>query len=309
MQHLYGLPDVPVEKDSVITIGVFDGVHLGHQQLIRRLVTAAHAQNQLAIVLTFFPHPDVVLRGLTGRYYLASTEQRAELMGKLGVDIVVTLPFDQAFRQIRAAAFVESLRQRLRLRSLWVGADFAMGYQREGNIAFLQARGQEQGFEVDVIEMVEADHTVISSTAIRQALQAGDVEAARAALGRAYSVTGVVAQGQQRGRTIGFPTANLAVWEDQVLPANGVYAGWATWNGQRYMAVTNVGLRPTFNGEGVTVEAYLLDFSGDLYGQPLELSFETRLREEKKFDGIDALIAQIKADVEAGRAYLEGQQE
>lgn len=307
MMHLYKLSDANLPQSSVVTIGVFDGIHQGHRALIERLVNEAKSAGLLSVVLTFFPHPDRVLRGLSGRYYLTSPEQRAEELGKLGVDCVVTLPFNDETRQIRAADFVNQLVESLKMKELWVGADFALGYKREGNVEFLTARGKEQGFNVTAIDLVQAENApgAISSTMIRQALENGDVEQATAWLGRSYVVRGEVVHGLARGRTIGFPTANIDVWAEQVIPANGVYAGWATLeNGERYKAVTNIGVRPTFDGTGVTVEAYLLDFDGDLYGQQLAFSFEHRLRGEKKFNGIQELVAQISADAEAGRAIL-----
>jgi len=304
MKHIYHLAEAHLEQPSLVTIGVFDGVHIGHQHLIRRLVADAHANNRLAVVLTFFPHPDVVLRGLQGRYYLMTPEQRADEMAKLGVDFVVTHPFDDVVRQIRAADFVDQLVEHLKIDALWVGSDFAMGYKREGNVDYLRAQGEEKGFSLNVIDLIVAEGATISSTAIRDALLNGDVGQVREWLGRAYEVEGEVIHGQERGRTIGFPTANTAVWPQQVIPANGVYAGWATIGDERFMAMTNVGVRPTFEGEGVTVEAYLLDFDRDIYGQKVRLSFETRLRAEQKFNGIQELIAQIGKDVEAGRAHL-----
>lgn len=305
MQHHYDLGLVTLSQPSMVTIGVFDGMHRGHQQLIRSLVEKARAANALSVVLTFFPHPDAVLRGITGRYYLTTPEERAQLMGDLGVDQVVTLAFNDEFRQVRAATFVNSLVERLKMIELAVGADFALGYQREGNVEFLRARGAEQGFTVNVFDLVrDGGSEKISSMSIRDALSAGDVEQARHWLGRAYRVTGEVVQGEQRGRKIGFPTANVAVWEDLVIPAAGVYAGWAILNGERHMAVTNVGYRPTFAGQGMTVEVHLLDFDRSIYGETLTFTFEKRLRNEQKFSGIDALIAQIAMDSQAAREFL-----
>jgi riboflavin kinase/FMN adenylyltransferase len=304
MKHVYSLADAHLQQPSVVTIGVFDSVHRGHQHLIRQLVDEAHSTNRLAVVLTFFPHPDVVLRGLSGRYYLTTAEQKADQLTKLGVDLVVTHPFNDETRQIRAAAFVDQLREHLRLDALWVGADFAMGYKREGNVPFLTQQGAEKGFSLHVIDLVHNEGGVISSTKIREALQAGNVEQAREWLGRGYEVVGEVVKGSQRGRALGFPTANLAVWEEQVIPANGIYAGWVTVGGERYMAAISVGVRPTFDEQDITVEPYVLDFDRDIYGEQLTLSFETRLRDELRFDTIEALIEQIRADVEQTRAYL-----
>lgn len=305
MQHLYDLASVQLEQPSVVTIGVFDGVHRGHQQLIRRLVDEARATSRLAVALTFFPHPDVVLRGLTGRYYLTTPEQRAEYLGELGIDYVITLPFNSEFRQIRAAAFVDTLIGHLRLSSLWVGSDFAMGYQREGNVDFLRDQGEAKGFSLQVIDLLLADSDgAISSTAIREALLAGEVEQARDWLGRSYVLSGEVVHGDHRGRELGFPTANMDIWAEQVIPANGIYAGWARLGDERFMAATNVGVRPQFDGDNITVEAYLLDFDRDIYGQQLTFTFEKYLRPEAKFESVDALIVQINADVEETRAYL-----
>lgn len=306
MTHLYHLEDAHLTEDTAVTIGVFDGVHLGHQALITQFVEAARATGRQAVVVTFYPHPDVVLKNITGRYYLTMLEQKADLMLALGVDVVVTHPFNDETRQMRASVFVDRLIEHLRMKSVWVGADFALGYQREGNVAFLREQGQQRGFSVEAIDLVshEKEGDVIRSTAMREAVLAGDMETARKGLGRSYAVRGEVVTGNQRGRTIGFPTANIAVWEEQLLPPNGVYAGWASWGGERHMAVTNIGVRPTFDGQGITVETYLLDYEGDLYGKMLDVTFEQRLRSEMKFNGLDALIGQIKADVEASRDVL-----
>ena len=307
MTHIYNLTDAHLQQPSVVTIGVFDGVHKGHQYLIRQLVEAAHSTNRLAVVLTFFPHPDIVLRGLKGRYYLTTAEQKADLLMGLGVDCVVTQPFNETTRQIRAADFVDQLIKHLQLRALWVGSDFAMGYKREGNVPFLTQQGVDKGFSLEVIDLLANTGGIISSTKIREALQAGDVTQAREWLGRGYEVVGEVVRGAQRGRELGFPTANLAVWEEQIIPVNGIYAGWATVGGERFMAATSVGVRPTFDEQDITVEPYLLDFDRDIYGQQLTLSFETRLRDELRFNGIEALIEQIQADVETSRAFLSQQ--
>ncbi len=305
MKHIYNLSDAQLDQPSVVTIGVFDGVHRGHQHLLSQLVNAARSSGQLAVVLTLFPHPDLVLRKLTGRYYLTTPEQKAALLGKLSIDVVVTHPFDDSVRQIRAADFVDQLLAHLNMKSLWVTADFAMGYKREGNFAFLTAQGAQKGFEVKETGLLGNNGEVrISSSAIREALLAGDVEKAAHWLGRPYCVEGPVVHGDHRGRSIGFPTANIQVWDEQVLPANGVYAGWATLNNERFMTVMNVGERPTFAGKDIRVEAHLLDFDRDIYGQRLSVDFVARLRGEQKFSGLDALMQQIHNDAERGRGIL-----
>ena len=308
-RHLYSLEDIAVTEPAWVTIGVFDGVHRGHQRLVEALVSEAHSKNRLAIVLTFFPHPDVVLKGITGRYYLMSPEQRAEYLLNLGVDFVVTQPFDDQVRRMPALHFVNRLVEQLKMAELWVGADFALGHKREGNVDFLRQQGELQGFAVRTVDLVEHDEggLVINSTALREWLREGRVDQVRHWLGRAYSVVGLVEHGQKRGRTIGFPTANLKIWSEQIVPANGVYAGWATVDGQRFMALTNVGVRPTFAEQDITIESYLLDFSGELYGRSIHLTFEERLRAEQRFNGVEELVRQIEKDVDAGREVLTRQ--
>jgi riboflavin kinase / FMN adenylyltransferase len=305
MNHATSLHDVQVNQPALVAIGVFDGVHIGHQVLIRRLVERARAAGHLTVVLTFFPHPDAVLHDVSGRYYLTSPQQRAEELTRLGADLVVTQTFDDRFRHMRAAEYVELLARQVSLRELWVGQHFALGYEREGDVAFLRDAGAHHGFTVHEVELVESDNReAISSTRIRELLHAGDVAAAARLLGRPYTVRGAVIHGDQRGRTIGFPTANIDIWDQQVLPALGVYAGHATVGGVAHPSVTNLGVRPTFDGTQLRVETHLLDFDHDIYGQTIDVSFEHRLRGEMKFPSIDALVAQIADDVERGRALL-----
>ncbi len=308
MIHIYNLSDAALEQPSIVTIGVFDGVHRGHQHLLAPLVAEAHATGRLAVVLTLFPHPDVVLRGLTGRHYLTTSEQKARLLGELGVDVVITHPFDDTVRHIRAADFVNQLLEHLKMTSLWLTSDFAMGYKREGNFAYLSAQGAQKGFEVRQIDLLSTSTddgtSVISSSKIREALRTGHVEQAADWLGRPYRVEGIVVHGDHRGRELGFPTANMDVWSEQVLPANGIYACWALLGNERFMAVTSLGIRPQFGGDTVFVEPYLLDFNRDIYGQKLSLDFVRWLRDEAKFSSIDALVEQIRMDVEQGRTIL-----
>jgi len=305
MQRIDALETVYLDQPSVVTVGAFDGVHRGHQQLISGLVARARALGGRAVVMSFFPHPDVVLGNISGRYYLTTLEEKARLLAALGVDVLVIHPFDEQIRQIRAATFVDRLLKHLHMVELWATAEFALGYQREGNIAFLSAQGAQKGFAVHTVNLLENGERV-SSTVIRAALQSGDLDKATAWLGRAYRVSGVVVHGDARGRTIGFPTANLNPWEEQMLPAHGVYACRAFLGDEVFNAVTNVGKRPTFAGGHVTVEAHILDFDRDIYGQTLTLEFLHRLRGEQKFSGIDALIAQIAQDADQARALLVG---
>ena len=304
--HVYRLSDAQLDQPSMVTIGVFDGVHIGHQFLIRQLVQDAHASGRLAVVLTFFPHPDIVLRRLQGRYYLTTPEQRARQLLALGVDHVITQPFNEQTRQVRAADFVDELIRHLRMEVLRVGQDFALGYKREGNVVYLTQQGREKGFTVDAIDLVSVESLdgAVSSTLIRDALIIGDIPQAKRLLGRGYEVYGEVVHGKKRGRALGYPTANIAVWGEQVIPANGVYAGWAHLGDERFMAMTNVGISPQFMNEEVTVESYLLDFDRDIYGQTLAITFEKFLRPEARFNSLNELVDQIGRDVEEGRAHL-----
>lgn len=304
--HIHSLEEAHLDRQSIVTIGVFDGVHRGHQYLLKELVTEAQNTGRASIVLTFFPHPDVVLKGVEGRYYLTTPEKRAELILDMGVDIVITHPFNEDIRHIRAADFVNRLRDYLNLSAIWATSDFAMGYKREGNIAFLTDQGQQKGFTVKTVQLVTSDNNGdrISSATIRQSLIDGKLDRANDFLGRRFQVSGEVVHGEKRGRKIGFPTANVAVWDKQLLPRFGVYACYATLGDEQFKAVTNIGQRPTFAGEDVTVESHLLDFDRDIYGEILTLDFVANLRDEMKFDGIDTLVTQIQNDVEQGRKLL-----
>lgn len=298
------LTDIPDKQPTFVAVGSFDGVHRGHRRLLNSLVQKAREADARTAVLTFFPHPKRVLQNLTGRYYLTTIEDRVELLGKLGIDLVITLPFTEEIRLTRAADFMTQLRQQLDLRQLW-GGNFALGYRREGTIPFLRALGLDMGFTVhQVLGMVEWDGRLVSSSRIRTGLQEGSITDVNGCLGRPYHLTGKVVMGEQRGRTIGVPTANLAVWDEQILPANGVYATYAWVDGRRRPAATNIGSRPTVNGQNTTIEAHLLDFNQDLYGKTLKLEFVRRLRPEIKFDGLDALKTQIQADIQQTRELL-----
>ena len=307
MRHIRSLEQAQLTAPSVVTIGAFDGVHRGHQFLIQQLVQHAQRAEQIPVVLTFYPHPRMVLRGFEPGFYLSLPDEKAELLGQLGVELVVTHPFNDEIRQIRAAQFVDSLLNHLNMRSLWVGEDFALGYQREGDVPFLREQGHKKGFELRAVDLMDAGSERVSSSRVRQSLANGHVEEASRLLGRPHSIRGEVIEGEKRGRKIGFPTANLDVPVELAIPARGVYAGWSRMtDGTLHPAVINIGLRPTFDGtRNIIVEAHLLDYSADLYGQTLQLYFTHRLRDEKKFDSIEALTAQIKADAERGRTLLD----
>ena len=303
--HVNHLTEVGEIKPTYVAIGSFDGVHLGHQAVLTNMVESARAEQKRTAVLTFFPHPKRVIQQVTDPYYLSPLADRVGWLSACGVDLVITHPFDETVRQTRAADFVAQLQGHLGMTQLW-GGDFALGYKREGDIPFLRRLGAEKGFSVEQAQMmVEVEGELVSSSRIRRHLRAGEVEAARACLSRPYRLHGEVVQGDQRGRTIGFPTANLDFWTEQLLPANGVYATIAWVGDTPYQAATNVGVRPTVAGSRLTVEAHLLDFEAELYGQTITLDFHGRVRPEKKFAGLDELKAQIKTDVAQIRAQLD----
>jgi riboflavin kinase/FMN adenylyltransferase len=306
MELVHGLLPAINGHDTVLTIGAFDGVHRGHQHLIGGAVRRARELGCQSAVLTFDPHPDLVIHPDRERLYLTSLEERAELIAKLGVDLLIVMPFTRETMGLSAQDFMERVRQAVALRELWIGWDFALGRKREGNLARLRELGQQLSYTVHPVDaFMLADGTPISSTRIRNALAEGDLDTAAMLLGRPFAVQGPVVEGDRRGRTIGFPTAKIAVDQQHVLPADGVYICAAEVGGRRYSAVTNIGLRPTFDGTRRKVEAYLLDFTDDIYGETLRLTLRQRLRGEKKFDGIAALVAQITADVAASRDWLK----
>jgi riboflavin kinase / FMN adenylyltransferase len=311
MPHVSALENLQLDRPACVTIGSFDGVHLGHQAIIRAMVEQAHANQQAAVVITFYPHPAVVLRGRRPSFYLSTPEDKTAQLLALGIDAVVTHPFSHEVANIRATDFVTRLLHYAHLRELWCGEDFALGHNREGTVPFLQAEGSQRGFTVHVTTPMLFDGEIISSTRIRQTLRDGAVEQAARYLGRPFGLSGQVVPGDQRGRRIGFPTANLAVWDEIAVPANGVYACRAHVASGSYPAVTSIGVRPTFEtgNHQLTIEAYLLDYSGDLYQQPMTLDFIARQRPEIKYTGAEPLRRQIEKDIEEARDILNARRQ
>jgi riboflavin kinase/FMN adenylyltransferase len=313
MQIYHTLPELPLRRPSALTIGNFDGVHRGHRALIHAVLENARRRGWQAGVLTFNPHPATVLRPDFAQQYLTTIDERLELLAGLGVDFAIVYPFTLETASLAAAVFMGRLKAALNLGAVWVGPDFALGRGREGNVDALRVMGQTLGFELHVIEPQLLGDGEVRSGRIRQQILAGDVALAAANLGWRYRVSGLVVSGARRGRNLGFPTANLAVPPDRLLPANGVYATW-TWieNGapdrlECHASVTNIGVRPSFDNGQRTVEAHLLDFAGDLYDRCVTLEFVERLRPEMKFANIDALRGQIAQDVEAARTLLRNE--
>jgi riboflavin kinase / FMN adenylyltransferase len=288
----------------VLTMGKFDGVHLGHRQLIGTAVNRARELGFVSAVLTWEPHPNVVLRPDSPPRLLTSLEEKAELIAALGPDLLVVAPFTAETKATSADAYMAQICAAMPLRELWVGEGFAMGRGRAGDVPSLMAIGRELGFAVGAVSKVLVGGLPVSASRVRELLADGDVVGAAALLDRPFGLRGLVVEGDKRGRTIGFPTANLQIDADHVLPADGVYACRVLLDGSRLPAVTNVGVRPTFDGLRRTVEAHLLDWSGDLYGRSLVVEFLHRLRGEQKFNGIEALVAQIRRDADAARELL-----
>jgi riboflavin kinase/FMN adenylyltransferase len=304
MQHYLSFEEVNLQK-SWLTIGVFDGVHRGHRQIIQKLTTGAHADAAPAVVLTFDPHPASVLGGREIKC-LTLPEERAELLGNMGVDVVITQPFTRGLSTVTAYDFMSRLTRQLGLNHLLIGYDFALGKGREGNATRLTEIGSELGYSVEVVAALSDESGVISSTEIRKLIEVGNVAEAARLLGHLYSLHGPVIHGDGRGRTIDVPTANIAYSHQKMIPAKGIYACWAYLNDKKYLAAINIGTNPTFTPDKETpnVEAHMLDFRGELYGEDVRLEFVERLRDELRFNSVDALLEQIWKDVEMTRKIL-----
>jgi riboflavin kinase/FMN adenylyltransferase len=314
---LHGLDDVPAEWGrSVVTIGVFDGVHRGHQRLVDRTAELAHEFGLPTVVITFDPHPDEVVRPGTHPPLLCTPRRRAELLSGLGVDAVMMLPFTLELSRMGPDEFVQSvLVDRLHAARVVVGEDFRFGHRAKGDIALLQELGGKYDFEAEGVPLV-ADGRPISSSLVRECLAVGDVESAARLLGRPHRVEGVVVRGAQRGRDLGFPTANIESLPHTAIPRDGVYAGYLNCAGYgrlsgdssadrpdaRWPAAISIGVNPTFEGSERTVEAYVLDRDDlDLYDEHVSVDFTARLRDTLKFDSVDSLIERMREDVDRVR--------
>jgi len=299
------LARLSTSEDMLLTIGVFDGVHLGHRYLISQLKELAKQQGLLSGVVTFRRHPQEVLSPQTKLPFLTDLAQRTNLLKNEGVEAIITLSFTHKLAQLSARQFVGLLEKYLRMRGVVIGPDFALGRKREGNTDALRRLGQEMGFSVTVVSPIIIDGEVVSSTAIRNALAEGNVKRVQTLVGRPFSLHGCVISGVGRGIELGFPTANLDIDPEQALPAEGVYVSWVHIDDQAYPAMTNIGKRPTFGGSERVVEVYLLDYNSGLYGQELTIDIIERLRGEIQFDTPEELKKQIAEDVKQGRAILK----
>ncbi len=289
-------PEVPLKFSTSATIGIFDGVHIGHRRIISLLRKDAREKGISSCVITFHPHPQKVLRGIDVPL-IVPLKERFRLLEKEGVDVTVCYSFTKAFASVQAEDFVrDMLVGRLGIRTIFVGPDFFFGRNREGNINLLEAMGKTHNFEIRRVEPALLDGEVISSTTIRKLIEGGMVRKAARFLGYSFSIEGTIKEGERRGRKLGFPTANIDTeWE--LLPKRGVYVTWAHLGGERFESITNVGVRPTFGDNRLIVETHIIDFKDDVYGKPIRIEFVDRLRDERRFESIDALVEQISRDV------------
>jgi riboflavin kinase/FMN adenylyltransferase len=292
------------ERGTALTIGVFDGVHLGHQYLLSRLREHARQRGLLSAVITFRQHPEEALSGQNRLSYLTTLPQRTRLIKDGGIDEVVVLSFTPELANLGARQFIGLLQKRLKMEVLIIGPDFALGKNREGDTDTLRALGQDMGFTVILIPPIIINGEVVSSTAIRNALAEGDMKRVYRLAGRYYNIPGRVVPGTHTGFQLGFPTANLEPDPEQGLPADGVYVTWAYIDNKSYPSMTKIGRRPSFGDNQRTVEVYILDYQGDLYGREMSIDVVERLRDVIKFDTAEDLKKQIAKDVKQGRAIL-----
>ncbi len=290
--------------DPVLTLGNFDGVHLGHQAIFEKVIERARATGGTSVAFTFEPHPLKVLTPERSPRLLNTFHGKMRLLELAGLDVVICAKFTRSFADQNPEDFArEVLAKTIGVREVYVGYDYAFGKGREGSIDSLKRMGKTYGFEVGVIEPVRIDDIVVSSSVLRDLISNGKIEEASKLLGRPYAIEGEVVHGANRGRTIGFPTANLHT-ANEVLPAFGVYAVHAYIGGRRFQGVASIGIRPTFDAGPVSIEVYLFGFEGELYGRQMELQFVKRLRGEEKFPDVDSLVRQIRKDVEQARQVL-----
>jgi riboflavin kinase/FMN adenylyltransferase len=293
-------------KPTIVTIGTFDGVHLGHKKILDQIIANAHALNYESLVLTFFPHPRTILQEGTEMKQLNTLDEKITLLENLGIDHLVIHPFDKEFSRLTAEEFVKDvLVDTFKLKKIIIGHDHRFGRNRTANIDDLIGFGNSYGFEVEQISVKEINEVSISSTKIRKALDDGNIELANDYLGYNYSLTGIVSKGKQLGRTIGYPTANIQIEESyKLIPSNGVYIGKSIIDGVTVFGMMNIGTRPTVDGTTQTIEIHFFDFNKDLYNQKITVSLLKRMRSEQKFESIDILKNQLGIDKTTAQNYI-----
>lgn len=307
MNIFHNIQDFKPNRNTIATLGTFDGVHLGHKKIIERLTQEAEKSNTESLVLTFFPHPRMVLQGNSVIQLLNTIQEKAELLESIGLQNLIIHPFDESFSQLSAEEFVKTiLVDQFQIKKIIIGHDHRFGKNRSADINDLIAYGKIYDFEVEQISAQEIDEVSISSTKIRKALLSGDIQLANEYLGYNYFITGTVVKGRQLGRTIGFPTANLKIEEEyKLIPLNGVYIVKSHWNGKEVFGMMNIGTNPTVDGKERTIETNFLDLEEDLYGKEMRIYFLQRIRSEEKFDSIDTLKAAIENDKIITQSFIK----
>ena len=307
MEVFHGIEAVQKKfKNPAITIGNFDGVHMGHQALFQRVKQWAGELNGESIVVTFDPHPLEVLFPEKAPLFITSHRQKLDLIARCGIDATIVIPFDHEFSQMSAREFVKViLVDKIGTRAIVVGHDYRFGHSRVGDIPFLRKLGQQYGFEVEIVTAIKMNHTPVSSTSIRRMIAKGDVSEANRLLGRPFEVGGIVIEGRKRGVKLGFPTANIRM-QGVASPRTGVYVIEAEVDGKTYEGAANLGYNPTFGDAELSLEAHLFDFNQDIYGKYITIRFIDRLRDEKRFSGPEELRAQIQKDIDTARKILAG---
>ena len=307
MNIFHSINEFHSDKKTIVTIGTFDGVHLGHAAILKKLTQNTQNETFESTVLTFFPHPRMVLQGKSDLKLLNTIIEKIELLEKIGIDNLIIHPFDETFAELNAEAFVSTiLVDHLRVQKIIIGYDHRFGKNRTANIDDLISFGAQYGFEVEQISAQEIDEISISSTKIRTALEKGDIQLANEYLGYSYFLSGTVVKGKQLGRTIGFPTANIALEEDyKLVPQNGVYVVQAEIDSKTIYGMMNIGFNPTVQGKQKTIEVHLFDFDTDIYNRKIQVGILQRIRSEKKFESIELLTKQLDEDRSFSRNYLQ----
>lgn len=307
MKIFHSINSFQTNKKTIITLGTFDGVHIGHQKIIEKLILSAKTSNCVSLVLTFFPHPRMVLQDQSEIQLLNTIEERTALLEKTGLDSLIIHPFDKAFSRLTAEEFVKNvLVDQLNIQKIVIGHDHRFGRNRTANIDDLIEFGEKYGFEVEQISAQEIEAISVSSTKIRSALVAGNINLANQYLGYPYILTGVVKKGKQLGRTIGFPTANLKIEENyKLIPQKGVYIVSSILNEETVYGMMNIGVNPTVGGESISIEIYFLDFNDDIYDHKIQVSLLQHIRSEEKFGSIDLLKAQLEKDKNTVISFLK----
>ena len=306
MREITDITTFTTQQPTVLTIGTFDGVHLGHQKIIERVVTTARQEGLLATIFTFFPHPRMVVQHDKSLKLIHTLEEKKQLLQRLGVDLLVVQPFNEAFAQLTAEEFVSTiLVQHLNVKKVIIGYDHRFGRNRTANINDMRLFGEKYGFAVEEISVQEVDEVSVSSTKIREALNKGDIITAEHYLGTPYSLTGTVVHGLKLGRTLGYPTANIQVTEDyKLIPKDGVYAVYSYIGARKVYGMMSIGKNPTIEGKGASIEVYFFDFNGDLYDRELTIYFVKYLREERKFSSVALLKKQLQDDETTARKAI-----